>query len=209
MNRLHLLLAIIAACTAAAAGVVDRSPIDRGALVHSGASSDAPTFISAPDLAERLMRGDSDLRVFDLRPREAYDDFHLPGARPATAERLVDEPLAPTTSVVLYADTRAAIGDAIRVLDRRNHRNVLVLREGLYEWLSRVQEPRLAVDATPSERTEFARAAEMSRFFGGVPRSGVTRDEVPTGYWTGTPRANELLMAAAVKSVAAIRRRGC
>jgi hypothetical protein len=97
----------------------------------------------------------------------------------------------------------------MRALARRNHPNVRVLREGVYEWLSRVQEPRLAADATSAERTEFERLAAMSRFFGGVPRSGVARDEVPTGYWTGTPRAEELLMAAAVKSVAAIRRRGC
>jgi len=86
---------------------------------------------------------------------------------------------------------------------------VLVLREGVSEWLGRVHEPRLAVDATPEERAQFDRAAAMSRFFGGVPLAGVPRSEVPSGYWTGAPRTDELLEAAALQSVALIRRRGC
>jgi hypothetical protein len=72
-----------------------------------------------------------------------------------------------------------------------------------------VHEPRLSVDATPEERAQFERAAPLSRFFGGVPLAGVPRSEVPTGYWTGTPRSEELLEAAALQSVAMIRRRGC
>jgi rhodanese-related sulfurtransferase len=166
-------------------------------------------FISAPELAQRIMRGDRDLRVFDLRTPEAFAQFHVPGARHAAVTSLESDPLTPQTDVVLYGDARATIVEALAVLRTRDHRDVLVLREGLYEWLSRVQEPRLAVTPTPEERAEFERAAEMSRFFGGVPRAGVSREEVPQGYWTGLPRSEELLMAAAVKSVAAIRRRGC
>ena len=68
---------------------------------------------------------------------------------------------------------------------QRGHRDVRLLRQGLYEWIARVLEPRLAVDATPEERTEFERAASLSRFFGGVPRANVARREVPVGYWNG------------------------
>lgn len=155
------------------------------------------------------MRGDRDLRVFDLRTPDAFAQFHVPGARLAATASLSHEPLTPQTHIVLYGDARTTIVDAVQTLRRRNQLDVLVLREGLYEWLSRVQEPRLASAPTSEERAEFERAAEMSRFFGGVPRAGVPREEVPQGYWTGMPRSEALLMAAAVNSVAAIRRRGC
>lgn len=197
-GRLHTALAIVAALAAVGAGVVDR----REGL-------DALEFISAPELAGRIMRGDHDLRLFDLRPPAAFEQFHIPSARRATPGDLAVMAIAPETSVVLYGDARATLFDALRVLRGRTHRNVRVLREGILEWLGRVQEPRLAVDATPAERDVFGRAAEMSRFFGGVPRSGVPREEVPLGYWTGTVRSEALLTAAAVQSVAAIRRRGC
>jgi rhodanese-related sulfurtransferase/uncharacterized membrane protein YedE/YeeE len=189
-------LAVVAALLAIGAGVVDRGPRKLA-------------FISAPELADRIMRADRDLRLFDLRPPAAFEQFHIPSARRATPDDLADVALAPQTDVVLYGDARATVSDALRVLHGRAHRNVRVLREGIVEWLGRVQEPRLAVDATPAEREEFGRAAEMSRFFGGVPRAGVPREEVPAGFWTGTVRSEQLLMAAAVQSVAAIRRRGC
>lgn len=195
MSRLHGALAIIAALAAAGAGAVDRGEPQR--------------FISAPELAGRIMRHEPDLQVFDLRPLAAFEQFHIPGARHEALNDLAGVALAPDASVVLYADDRATVSDALHALRRRNHRNVRVLKEGIVEWLGRVQEPRLAIDATPAERDEFERAAEMSRFFGGVPRAGVPREEVPQGYWTGTTRSDALLMAAAMQSVAAIRRRGC
>lgn len=206
MNRLHAMLAIVAALAALAAGVVDRGSIDRGG--RAGGTQPIE-FISAPDLAQRIMRGDRHLHVFDLRTRDAFAQFHVPGARHATTASLSTETLTAQSDVVLYGDARATIVEALTVLRTRDRGDLRVLREGLYEWLSRVQEPRLAVAPTPEERAEFERAAEMSRFFGGVPRAGVPREEVPQGYWTGLPRSEELLMAAAVKSVAAIRRRGC
>jgi rhodanese-related sulfurtransferase len=189
-------LAVVAALAAIGAGAVDRGTITL-------------QFISAPDLAGRIMRGDRDLGLFDLRPPAAFERFHIPTARRATADDLAAMALAPQTNVVLYADARATLFDALHALRGRNHRDVRVLKEGIFEWVARVQEPRLAVDATPAERDAFERAAEMSRFFGGVPRAGVSREEVPQGYWTGTVRSEELLMAAALQSVTAIRRRGC
>jgi rhodanese-related sulfurtransferase len=206
MKRLHAALAIVAAVAAAAAGVVDRGAVDRRSRSDH---SERIEFISAPDLAQRIMQGDRDLRVFDLRTPEAFAQFHIPSARLAAAASLRDESVSPQTHVVLYGDAQATIDEALAALRARDHRDVLVLREGLYEWLSRVHEPRLASMPTPQERAEFDRAAEMSRFFGGVPRTGVPREEVPQGYWTGLPRSEALLMAAAVKSLAAIRRRGC
>jgi rhodanese-related sulfurtransferase len=217
VRGLHHALAIVAALSAAAAGIVDRAGTDLHALRRADLQArrqpddfiQSARFISAPELAERIMRSDPDLRVFDLRPRASFDQFHIPGANHATADGLASVPLSARASLVLYGDRRAAVVDALRALRARDHRDVRVLREGMFEWLGRVQEPRLAADATRAEREEFDRAAAMSRFFGGVPIAGVSRADVPQGYWTGVVRTEELLMAAALNSVGAIRRRGC
>jgi len=111
-------------------------------------------------------------------------------------------------SIVLYADDdeRAMKGD--RLLRARGHANVAILRGGIDEWIGRVLEPRLAVDATAAERAEFAEGVQLSRFFGGMPRSSVPRSELPRGYWTGEsrPRSSREFTRQAI---AGIRRRGC
>ena len=203
MKRLHVALALVAAVMAAAAGAADLASPAEPTSGSAGAA-----FIAAPDLAERIMSGDTRLQLFDLRPPAAYQQFHIPTARRAEPADLAGAPLSAGDEIVLYGDRRATLSDAVRVL-RTRRQTVLVLREGVSEWLGRVHEPRLAADATPEERAQFERAAAMSRFFGGLPLSGVPRSDVPVGYWTGAPRTDALLEAAALQSVATIRRRGC
>jgi len=201
VTRLHTALALVAAVLAGAAGAAD--------LASPVASRQPLAFIGAPDLAARIMRGDATLRLFDLRTADAYQQFHIPTAVHAAPADLADVPLEPGTDVVLYGDDRRALTEGVRAMPAERRSRVRVLREGLSEWLGRVHEPRLAADATPEERAEFERAAAMSRFFGGMPLANVPRAEVPAGYWTGTPRSDDLLAAAALQSVATIRRRGC
>src|SRR5688572_3116346 len=193
-RSLHAALVIGAALLATGAAVVDRGTDD---------------VISAPELADRIIRGADSQRIFDLRPRRAFEQFHIPSASHVTIEELSHIPISPQTSVVLYGEARKTVADGVRVLRARGHQDVRVLREGVYEWLARVHEPRLAVDATQTERADFERAAALSRFFGGVPLSGVPRGDVPQGYWNGNPRDEALLAAATGQSVTAIRRRGC
>jgi hypothetical protein len=88
------------------------------------------------------------------------------------------------------------------------YRHVLFLREGLYEWIARVHEPRLADDATADERTAFTRAEAQSRYFGGRAQSGVARSEVPAGYWT-TEAPGRRDSSSTRDVIAGIRRRGC
>jgi rhodanese-related sulfurtransferase len=190
----HTALATAALLLSGGAAFVDHSRAD---------------FISAPELADRIIQRSGDQRIFDLRPQQAFEQFHIPSASQITVEDLARTPIAAHTSVVVYGDARRTVSEAVRVLHTRGHQDVRVLREGLHEWLARVHEPRLAVDATPAERAEFERAAVLSRFFGGVPLAGVPRDDVPTGYWNGNPRNEALLVAAATHSIGAIRRRGC
>lgn len=192
-------LAAVLAAGAAAADLV--APLDRP-------WTGAVRFIAAPELAGRIMNGDGRLRLLDLRPTAAYQGFHIPTAQPVAPGDLAVIPIERGITVVLYGDDRRQLAEAVRVLRSRGYA-VLVLREGISEWLGRVHEPRLAVDATPDEQAQFERVVPMSRFFGGVPLSGVPRPEVPTGYWTGAPRTDALLEAAARDTVSAMRRRGC
>jgi rhodanese-related sulfurtransferase len=147
--------------------------------------------------------------VFDLRGDQEFQRFHIPSAEPTTLARLIDAPLPRSAPIVLYAGDRAHAAQAWTLLRVRGYRQVAYVREGLYEWIARVHEPVLAVDATPAERAEFERLAALSRYFGGQPRSDVPRTELPAGYWTAGGDVGDRPSVATSLLVAAIRRRGC
>ena len=156
-------LALVAAVLAAAA-------------VFSEGSSPSPQFISAPDLAARIINRDPALRVFDLRSTAEFDRFHVAGARQLSMSALRNEPLPPAATVVLYGNGERRATQAWAIAKERGA-NAFVLRGGVREWFVRIYEPRLPGDATPAERTEFEQAARFSRFFGGKPAMDVPRSE--------------------------------
>jgi len=203
MSRAHRLLATIAAILGASALVGNFS----GAVDPKTLAAEIEMerdHISALDLAKRIVRGDANLRIFDLRSRPEFEEFHIPGAQQIGIEQLMKDPLPRDADIVLYSEGGAHAAQAWVLVRMRGYRRVHLLREGIYEWHSRVYDPRLAVDAIASERAEFERAAALSRFFGGNPVSGVPRAEVPTGYWThGSAGGHTPVQSGS------IRRRGC
>jgi len=169
----------------------------------------ARDYISAPDLADRIVGGDASLRVVDLRGRQDFELLHVPGATHMTLADLEREDMPRDARIVLYADDEARAVKGLRLLRTRGHTSVVMLREGVGEWIGRVIEPRLATDATAAERAEFDRGAQLSRFFGGMPRSDVSRSELSRGYWTGVPNTRSGSREFTQRAIAGIRRRGC
>jgi uncharacterized protein len=207
-------LVTVAAALALAAAAVDLQAVDARPIATE--IEQERDHITAPDLAELIIGGDRALQVFDLRSRVEFDRMHIPGARHASLETLSRDPLPRDATVVLYSEGGAHAAQAWVLLRMRGYRRVFFLREGLFEWVARVMEPRLATDATALERADFIRAVEMSRFFGGSAREGVPRSEVPVGYWNsaahGAAHGTQDVAAArgsTDRMVARIRRRGC
>jgi rhodanese-related sulfurtransferase len=181
------------------------------AMILGGGAAVTDSLLGRPEttavaLAAAIVNGEMP-RVFDLRTPAEFEAFHVPSATRTTLRDLVSLDLPRTTRLVLYAGNAAEAARASMLLRLRGYRDVAFLRQGLYEWISRVHEPALAVDATPTERAEFERLAALSRFFGGQPRLDVPRAEIPAGHWTVGGESRPSMSTALL--VAAIRRRGC
>lgn len=114
-----------------------------------------PTQISAVELAEWIRDRKPNLRVIDLRPEGAFDEYHLPRAE--RFDSLATAQLQPNETIVLVS---GAVTD----------RNIYVLRSGIKAWIDEVMNPTITADATPAARAAYERARIVSRYFGGVPR---------------------------------------
>jgi rhodanese-related sulfurtransferase len=207
MTRTHRMLALCAVILGFGAALVDARPPIAAADLAADIESQRD-HISAFDLAERIVNGDPALRLLDLRPADEYARFHIPGAVHTTLDELARARYPRDSTIVLYSEGSAHAAQGWMLLRLRGYQRTFFLREGIYEWIARVHEPRLAVDATPAEREAFERGARFSRYFGGMPQAAVQRSDVPAGYWTtGSDRPAQPSRAAG--AIAAIRRRGC
>ncbi len=91
------------------------------------------------ELADRLLQGDSDLVVVDVRTPQEYADFHLRGAVNVPLSELINQ-LAPYRnrgSIVLYSNGMTHPAQARDILARAGFQNVYMLTGGLtgfVEW---------------------------------------------------------------------------
>jgi rhodanese-related sulfurtransferase len=145
--------------------------------------------VDAIELAGWIRQRKPGLRVIDLRSSEEFEEYHIPRAEPMTIQALAAMPLRSSETVVLYSGGGAHAAQGWVFLRSRGFENVYFLRGGLAEWIDQVMNPTLPKNASPQDVARFARTAELSRYFGGLPRTGV--DPAPS------------------QSSAAVRRRGC
>jgi rhodanese-related sulfurtransferase len=169
VRRLHRWVAAVAALAGGLAPFADRgAAIDVGALAHEVATQ--ADHVSAIELASWLRAGRAGLRVIDVRSPSEFRAYHVPTAENVPLDALTAARFAPGDTIVVYSEAGVHGAQAWVFLRALGHRRVYFLRRGLDEWLDDVMSPTLAPDASPAERAEFAHVAELSRWFGGLPR---------------------------------------
>ncbi len=150
--------------------------------------------VTALELAGWIREARPNLRVLDLRDARAFESFAIPGAERMSAAELARVRWEREANIVVYSDSESTSRNATEVLRSAGVRNAYVLRGGVAEWVSTIAAPVLPANPSPEQAAISRDIAEMSRWFGGVPRVG---DPVST---TGDSLREAL---------GRIRRRGC
>ncbi len=162
--------------------------------------------VTAIELARWIRDKRQGLRIVDIRDSSSFRDYHIPGAEHIELGALVARPFRRDETIVLYSDGGAHAAQGWVFLRALGYTKVYFLRGGLYEWLDQVMNPSIAQNATDSARGEFGKVAEISRYFGGVPRVG---DPVSFQPLLPVPRRSNDGSAKSASSVAQVRGRGC
>ena len=127
--------------------------------------------VTALELAEWIRAKRPNLRVVDVRDSSAFEAYHIPRAERIALGDLVSTPFKKDETIVLYSDGGAHSAQGWVFLRALGHDRVYFLRGGLYEWLDDVMNPAIASTASDGSLVDFAKVAELSRYFGGAPRS--------------------------------------
>jgi rhodanese-related sulfurtransferase len=126
--------------------------------------------VTSVELAEWIKERKPDLRIVDIRDSVDFADYHIPGAERIELTDLVRTPFRKNETIVLYSGGGAHAAQGWVFLRALGYTKVYFLRGGLAEWLDDVMNPTISLNATDSVRAEFRKVAEISRYFGGVPR---------------------------------------
>ena len=129
--------------------------------------------IEVDDLADWLIEGKMDYRLIDLRTEEKYNEYHIPSAELIDPANLLKARIQRNEKILLYADDDLRAAQGWYLLKTRKYASVYILKDGLNCWKEKILFPKLIKDASEKEKAEFAKIAEVSKFFGGVPQMGV------------------------------------
>jgi rhodanese-related sulfurtransferase len=157
--------------------------------------------IDARLLARWIRKREPGLRLFDLRSESDYSSYHIPGAERLDIAAIDRTAISATDLIVTYSDSTAQAAQAWVFLRAMGLHDVYFLRSGLSGWFDEVINPVLAADASPEARQQFESDAELSRYFGGVPRIGPSSEAATEK--PDAPRENVR------KAIVGARRRGC
>lgn len=160
------------ALLALVAGDPYRSPTtsDSGISQALGIEIDDTHRVSAIQLAEWVRGRRPELRVLDLRTRSQYEEFNLPKAELTALSQLGTTEFDSTATLVVYANDAETAQRGWLILRALGYPNVYYMKDGIGEWLGDIMNPTVSPDASERERAAFEKLAELSRYFGGLPR---------------------------------------
>jgi len=125
------------------------------------------------ELAQWIREDRPGLRVIDVRDSASFEAYGVLTASNLPLEKLNELPLRARETLVFYSDGDTPAAQAATLLRARGHRTAYYLNGGLEAWVTQVMQPELRAEATAEEQAAFREIAELSRWFGGVPRTGV------------------------------------
>jgi rhodanese-related sulfurtransferase len=156
----------LAALLADAAGTSSSEAILR-------AAARAEDALDPLELAQWIREDRSGLRVIDVRDSAAFEAYGILTATNLPLEQLDELRPRVSETIVFYGQGDTPAAQAAMLLRMRGQRDAYYLRGGLEAWVTQVMQPELRAQATPEEQAAFRGIAELSRWFGGLPRTGV------------------------------------
>jgi thiosulfate/3-mercaptopyruvate sulfurtransferase len=126
----------------------------------------AADHIEPEGLAARLVRGEPDLIVVDVRPPEEYASFHIRGAVNVPLPELHEylQPYHDRGMIVLYSNGMTHPAQARDSLARSGFANVYLLTDGLDGFMQRCLKP-VSLRSEPLTPAEAARVNEWRQYF--------------------------------------------
>lgn len=133
--------------------------------------------VSVQQIADWIIKGNSDFRVIDTRSAKEYAEYHIPVAQNVPLTELMDQNFYPTDKIILYSDNGEKAAQGWFLLKAKKFKAVYILKGGLNEWKNQILFPKMPANPTPEQQASFDKIKEVSKYFGGTPQTGGSEEE--------------------------------
>lgn len=128
--------------------------------------------VSAPELADWIIKGRADFRLLDIRPAKEYKKYHIPVAENLPGADLYKANFLPTEKLIICGNDGVQTAQGWFLLKAKNYKSVYVLDGGIKSWENKILFPKIPDNPTTDQQNEFDKIKEVSKFFGGTPMTG-------------------------------------
>ncbi len=128
--------------------------------------------VSAVELADWIIKNRADYRLVDLRTEKEFAEYAIPTAENIPLAGLTDAGLQRNEKIILYSEGGIHSAQAWFLLKAKGYKSVYMLFGGLDEWKDQVLFPAQPENPSPERLAVFAKAKEVSKYFGGTPQTG-------------------------------------
>lgn len=148
--------------------VGDKATIDakQMAMVAGGELDE----IEATELADRIVQGNIDFQLIDLRSADDYVSYHIPTSVNMELSALDFSLLPRNETIVLYGKDGVESAQAWFLFKAKGFPSVYMLKDGLESWMNTVLYPSKPASGDPLALDTFAKQVEVAEFFGGKAR---------------------------------------
>jgi hypothetical protein len=128
--------------------------------------------INVYDLADWIIKEKLDYRLIDLRDENKFAAYNIPGSECIPIRELFESKLMRNEKIILCSDGDALSTQAWFLLKANDYKSVYIIKGGLKSWEDEILFPELPSNPSKEQLAYFEKIKEVSKFFGGEPRSG-------------------------------------
>jgi len=128
--------------------------------------------VTVEDLADRIIRGENTYTLLDVRDAKSYQRYHIPTARNVPVAEWEAGLIPRNEPIIIYSDGGIHAAQVWFLMQAQGYPSVYVLLGGLDAWIDEILYPTESAGTVSGHVADFERRTEVSRFFGGSPRTG-------------------------------------
>lgn len=142
----------------------------------------AQDHVTVEELADWIIKGNSDFRLVDLRTEKEFNEYHVPTALNVPITALINQPWEKNEKIVIYSQGGIHSAQAWYLMRAKGYKKVYFITGGLDEWKDKILFPVKPAGTDAASIAQFNKMKEVSKFFGGTPQdssSAQTKVAVP------------------------------